>query len=61
MHFYNIEVELKTDIANETLWGIQEQIAEIFDRDVSTISRHVTDIFKDVELEEKALCRKYKL
>lgn len=36
----------------ETLWMTQAQIAELFGKDVSTISRHIGNIFSEGELSE---------
>lgn len=46
-------IELKWDIENETVWASLDQIAYIFGRDKSVISRHIKNIFKEGELDEK--------
>jgi hypothetical protein len=38
----------------ETLWLTQAQIAELFGRDISVISRHISNIFSDGELDKKS-------
>ena len=43
-----VEVEITYD--NESLWLNLNQIAELFDRDKSVISRHITNIYKEEEL-----------
>ncbi|MFZ2283657.1 MAG: virulence protein RhuM/Fic/DOC family protein [Lutibacter sp.] len=43
-----VEVEITYD--NESLWLNLNQIAELFDRDKSVISRHIKNIFKEEEL-----------
>ncbi|RXP54543.1 cytochrome C biogenesis protein CycH [Lutibacter sp. HS1-25] len=43
-----VEVEITYD--NESLWLTLNQIAELFDRDKSVISRHIKNIFKEEEL-----------
>jgi len=43
-----VEVEITYD--NESLWLSLNQIAELFDRDKSVISRHIKNIFKEEEL-----------
>lgn len=40
-----------------TVWCTQAQIAELFDRSVSTISRHIANILKESELNEKSNLR----
>ena len=51
------EVELKTDIENETLLGTQEQIASIFQIDKSGISRHIESILLDGELDKSSIAK----
>lgn len=40
-----------------TVWCTQAQMAELFDRSVSTISRHIANILKENELNEKSNLR----
>lgn len=42
----------------ETLWMTQAQIAELFGREVSTISRHIANVLEEGELEESSSLRK---
>jgi len=42
----------------ETLWMTQAQIADLFGRDVATISRHISSIFDEGELDEKTSLQK---
>ncbi len=37
-------------LENETVWLTQKQMAELFDRDRKTITRHISNIFKEGEL-----------
>jgi hypothetical protein len=46
---------------NETLWATQEEISNAFERDVSTISRHISSIFTEGELEEKSNLQKMQI
>ncbi len=39
---------------NETVWLTQAQMAELFQKDISVISRHIRNVFKEGELEEKS-------
>jgi hypothetical protein len=48
-----LHVELS--YAGEQLWMTQAQIAELFGRDVSTISRHISGILEEGELDESNL------
>ena len=46
-----IEVELR----GETVWLSLEQMAELFQRDKSTVSRHIKNIFTEGELERNSV------
>jgi len=50
----HIEVRLKED----TVWLSQEQLSLLFSRDQSVISRHIRNIFKEGELDEKSNMQK---
>ncbi|HLS31547.1 MAG TPA: RhuM family protein [Flavobacteriaceae bacterium] len=49
-----IEVRLEDD----TVWLNQEQLSSLFQRDQSVISRHIRNVFKEGELEEKSNMQK---
>jgi hypothetical protein len=46
-------IEVRIDEENETFWLTQEQIAELFERDRTVITKHFKNIFRDQELDEK--------
>ena len=41
---------------NETIWLTQKLMAELFGVDRSVITKHLKNIFKDKELDEKSVC-----
>ena len=41
-------------LENETVWLTQAQMSELFQRDVSVISRHIANVFAEGELDEKS-------
>lgn len=41
---------------DETVWLTQKQMAELFGKDRKTITRHIQNIYKEGELEEKEVC-----
>ena len=47
-------VSLEVRLDAETVWLTQQQMALLFDKSVSVISRHITNIFAEEELEEKS-------
>ena len=52
------EVELKVRLEDETVWLSLNQIANLFERDKSVISRHLRNIFKEEELIKKSVVAK---
>lgn len=46
----NGETRLEVQLQNETVWLSIDQMAELFQRNKSTISRHIKKIFEDKEL-----------
>lgn len=52
----NTKIDVRFE--NETVWLTLSQIAELFQRDKSTISRHITNVFSDGELEREAVVAK---
>lgn len=50
----HIEVRLKEN----TVWLSQEQLSQLFHRDQSVISRHIRNVFKEGELDEKSNMQK---
>jgi prophage maintenance system killer protein len=50
--------ELDVKVEKETVWLSLNQMASLFDRDKSVISRHIANIFKERELEQTAVVAK---
>ena len=48
-------IEVRLDEVNETFWLSLMQIASLFERDKSVISRHLKNIFKDNELDKNSV------
>jgi hypothetical protein len=46
------EIELKVSLEKESVWLNRNQLAELFDRDVKTIGKHINNIFREKELEK---------
>ncbi len=46
-------VALDVPLENETVWLTQKQMKELFGRDISGISRHISNVFKDGEVEKE--------
>ena len=46
------ETKIEVRLSNETVWLTADQMAELFQRNKSTISRHIKNIYEDGELEQ---------
>jgi hypothetical protein len=46
--------KIQTRLENETVWLTQAQMAELFGKDRTVITKHVNNIFEEGELEEKS-------
>uniref|UniRef100_A0A7C9K980 Cell filamentation protein Fic n=1 Tax=Muribaculaceae bacterium Z82 TaxID=2304548 RepID=A0A7C9K980_9BACT len=55
------EVRLSVQLDGETVWLTQEQMAVLFDRNVSTISRHIRNVFDEGELDVKSNLQKMQI
>ena len=55
----NSEVDLK--LHNETLWLTQKSMAELFDVNVPAINKHLKNIFREGELNEKEVISKMEI
>ena len=53
------QVEVIVQFDNETVWLNRNQLATLFDRDVKTIGKHITNVFKEGELSKEATVAKY--
>lgn len=54
----NGEIKFKGDFTKDTIWGTQKQIADIFDTTKQNISLHLSNIFKEKELNKKVTVKK---
>ena len=53
------QTSLEVKLIEETVWLNLNQMAELFKRDKSVISRHISNIFKTGELSKEATVAKY--
>lgn len=47
-------VKLEVRVENETVWLTQAQMGKLFERERSVIAKHIGNIFKEKELDEKS-------
>ncbi len=55
----NVSVEVRLE--EETVWLTQDQMALLFAKDKRTISEHIRNVFKEGELEENSVVRKFRI
>ncbi|MBY5959608.1 hypothetical protein KUV50_15755 [Membranicola marinus] len=48
------QTKIQTRLENETVWLSQDQMSELFQRERCAITKHIGNIFKEGELEEKS-------
>lgn len=53
----NLRLQVKTD--GDTVWLTQEQMSLLFGRDQSVIARHISNIFKEGELDRNSVYAKF--
>ncbi len=51
-------IQLEVRLQDETVWLSQQQMAELFGTDRTSILRHIHNVYKTHELEELATCAK---
>lgn len=54
---FTVDVKLK----EETIWLTQKQMAKLFGVEVHTVNYHIKEIFKNKELQENAVIRKFRI
>ena len=53
------QTQIEVHMENETVWLTQAQMAELFQKDRTVISRHIRNVFNEGELEEQSTCAKF--
>lgn len=52
-------VQLDVRMENETVWLTQDQMAQLFQRDKTVITRHINNIYKEGELQRESTSAKF--
>ena len=52
------KIRLDVRLEDKTVWLTQEQIALLFSKGRTTITEHISNIFKEGELNKEVVCRK---
>lgn len=55
------QTRVEVRLEDETVWMPQKVMAELFQKDVRTISEHIRNIFEEGELQESAVIRKFRI
>lgn len=58
--FENQDVKLEVNMKDETVWLTQAQMAELFNRDIGVISRHIKNAFEE-EIDERSNLQKVQI
>ena len=53
--------KIETRLQDETVWLTQAQMADLFQKGRVTITEHIGNVFKEGELDENSVSRKFRL
>jgi len=53
--------KLEVRLEEDTVWLTQKQMALLFDKGIPTINEHIKNIFKEGELDENSVIRKFRI
>ena len=54
-----VKMEAIVDASNETIWATQKAMGHLLGVDRSVITRHLSNIFKEEELDKEVVCAKF--
>ena len=55
------QVSLDVRLEHETVWLNQAQMADLFGKNVRTISEHIRNVFKEKELDDSSVIRNFRI
>ena len=55
------QTQIEVKFEKDTVWLNQKQMADLFDKDVRTISEHIKTIYKTQELERDSTIRNFRI
>jgi len=55
----NKSIGFNIDVTAETVWATQQQIADLFEKDRSVITKHIANILEEGELDEESVCANF--
>jgi prophage maintenance system killer protein len=54
-------LSLEVRVDDETIWLTQKQMSQLFQKDVRTVNEHIKNVFKEGELGEDSVIRKFRI
>jgi len=54
-----VDASIEVQVHDESVWLNRNQLADLFDRDVKTIGKHINNVFKEGELSKDSVVAKY--
>ena len=55
------KIDFEVKLEKETVWLSQHQMASLFQKNIRTINEHIKNIFKEKELVQKSVIRKFRI
>ena len=52
------QTQIEVNFDGDTVWLNRQQIAQLFDRDIKTIGKHINNVFTDKELDKNSTVAK---
>jgi hypothetical protein len=61
--YQSVDGSIATEVRleGETVWLSQEQMADLFDKNVPNINEHISNLFSEGELEPASTIRKFRI
>lgn len=53
------QAAIRVQFDNDSVWLNRHQLAELFDRDVKTVGKHINNVFKEGELDKNSVVAKF--
>ncbi|MGP5057638.1 virulence RhuM family protein [Psychrobacter celer] len=50
---------IRVQFENDSVWLNRQQLSDLFGRDVKTLGKHINNVFKEGELDKKAVVSKF--
>ncbi len=57
----NGDIKVDVKLEDKNIWLSQKQMANIFGKSIKTVSEHISNIFKEEELEESSVIRNFRI